>query len=220
MWYGCYLSVKIDETGVTSFERWFCKLFLHDSPLDDYGKLHVANLCYNLWKLRSASIFSGAVTDPFSMVSTTNATAAEFWSANQDNEPAVAFKDSVPHVSLPPTLDEIKVNCDGSYLQSSGNAGIGIIWRNHPGIFIKGWCERVTDNSGLMAKIIACQKAVSLMQSDYHRHNVIEIDCQDFYKALSFKSCVNCNWLYHGMIADLIKSVECYPFLHLSLVRR
>ncbi|XP_054778114.1 uncharacterized protein LOC129286115 [Prosopis cineraria] len=39
----------------------------------------------------------------------------------------------------PPTVGEVEVNCDGSFLRSFGFAGIGIIWRDHNSSFIKGY---------------------------------------------------------------------------------
>ena len=47
----------------------------------------------------------------------------------------------------------LKINCDGSYVESGGCAGIGIVVRNDEGKMVHGICAKVKADCALVAEL-------------------------------------------------------------------
>lgn len=206
---------------MSSFKSLCCVFLLDDSPLDDFGKAYVACLCWNIWKTRSTSVFSAMEINPIKVITDTDATVREFWTVN--------YKETVPNSpsahhnikwSPPAQGNNIKINCDGSFSTNSGKASIGVVCRDFNGNFLKGWGKSVLANSSFMTQLLACSKAIDIAAEFQNQNVTFEMDCLELFRAITTKSTASYDWLYHGMMTDLLSCIESNTFISFSFIKR
>ncbi|KAF7824162.1 vinorine synthase-like [Senna tora] len=67
-------------------------------------------------------------------------------------------------VWVPPLSGTIKFNIDGAFSESSGDAGIGVIARDHEGMILDGCADKCCSSSALMSEALAARKAMELVK--------------------------------------------------------
>lgn len=82
IWFGSPLCLTLDPLHISSFDNW-CSHFLSDkSPFDAYEKAYITCLCWNIWKIISASVLNATALNPICVLCTTKVAVEEYWTTN------------------------------------------------------------------------------------------------------------------------------------------
>ena len=80
----------------------------------------------------------------------------------------------------------IKINTDGAFIEASGEAGIGVIIRNHLGqVILSGW--KYIDKGGSVEQVeaLACREGLALAAEWAPGQAIVESDCSTVIKYLA-----------------------------------
>ncbi|XP_043705219.1 uncharacterized protein LOC122655032 [Telopea speciosissima] len=112
------------------------------------GKAEVLSLfafiCWHLWLACNDLVFNQRVRSPIEVFN--RAHQAHF---------RILQRESSSFSADSPPLGYLKLNCDASYIPSSGSGGFGIVIRNHEGAPIMAYSEPFKASSSLMAEALA-----------------------------------------------------------------
>ncbi|KAF7823513.1 reverse transcriptase [Senna tora] len=161
-WFVSPLSLKMDLLKVCRVEDWLACVFAKNSTLDDWDKAILACTCWQIWKSRCSLVFQGEGLVPFQVARRACAMAEEFWLVN--NFPLSLPGGSVLHLGkekaswVRPERNMIKINCDGAFSEDSGEAGIGVVARDHKASIIVGWMKVALPLPLLWLKLLPARK--------------------------------------------------------------
>jgi ribonuclease HI len=160
--------------------RLACHAELKGWLLDWIGKAHqkelelAFTLIYNLWQARNDARETQQLQDPAAIVRKSIAAVEEWHSlrarpANTATKPIMRWQ--------APSDGWCKVNTDGAYKNAEGNAGGGVVVRDHHGGFLAGACHfftNVADAEG--AELHACRQGLLLARRLQVAKVVLETD--------------------------------------------
>ncbi|XVE77715.1 hypothetical protein DITRI_Ditri13aG0085300 [Diplodiscus trichospermus] len=154
--------------AMTSFDRWFLSLmesFVKEKEDKEFILATIGFTCWGIWKERCTAIFSKKIIVVQEAIGRIRASISEFLSLKK----ALSSFVFVPRVrqqqedfwSAPPR-DWIKINCDGSFLPTNGNASIGVVIQDHHGRLIDGLNREIKAESALVAEAWAVLEGINL----------------------------------------------------------
>ncbi|KAK9931139.1 hypothetical protein M0R45_018433 [Rubus argutus] len=77
---------------------------------------------------------------------------------------------------IPPLIGWVKINTDGSWKSTSGQAGYGAVFRDYKGAFLGAFCSSLNIPSSVAAEVIAVIKAIELAWIRDWKHVWLEVD--------------------------------------------
>ncbi|XP_010046539.2 uncharacterized protein LOC104435503 [Eucalyptus grandis] len=139
----------------------------------------IAALLWRIWKARNSFIFRHKWPNPLLVVE--EALAQVRISAPSSQPLLCTDRASSPpdHLWRPPDPDEIKLNIDGAYHQTTSQGAMACIFRDHTGTFLHGFTCDYTANSALHSEIQALLHTLDylLQNGKHHQRLVLESDC-------------------------------------------
>lgn len=139
---------------------------------------------YQLWLARNNARDAAMIENPMAIASRA-LTLVEEWH-EVHSKPAVEASVKQKEKWSPPDEGWLKVNTDGSFSNSDGHGGGGVVVRDHNGAFIAGathFFPAAVDAEG--AEILACRRAVELAKEIGCRNLLLESDCANAVKKLN-----------------------------------
>jgi ribonuclease HI len=155
---------------------------------------------YQAWLARNEAIDNDKIEDP-TLIAKRALHLLEEWHSVHGLKQA---KTPTPKERwLPPEQGWTKVNADGAFVKFAGNGGGGVVVRDHDGRFLAGsshFSPSLLDPE--QAELLACQKALELMEKLKLKKVIVELDSEVVVSKL--KS-VEVDRSVHGILVEEIK---------------
>ncbi|XP_028778517.1 uncharacterized protein LOC114735028 [Neltuma alba] len=220
-WFGYSMGIYISPRNIKNLGFWLEEFQLLNDSDFDYSKAYVASMLWAIWKLRCRMTFEQVEPSPSEAMEMTNRAMKEYWEVNSLFPKAPTFAEPEASYKWRKLQSHtLKLNCDDAFCKKNGKGGIGIVCRDSEGLFIKGWAEQVSAYSAFHTEMLAICKAVQLVEEWGMQSVIIEMDCQDLYKAVTQCSFRHCPWSLHGLLIEITDPVQNRSLVSFSLIPR
>ncbi|XP_022717858.1 uncharacterized protein LOC111276389 [Durio zibethinus] len=113
----------------------------------------------------------------------------------------------------------LKMNCDGTFIESNRRAGIGIVIRDESGNMVDGIGKQVKVGSALAAKALAVRIVLELVAARKFKTVIMEMEYKVLYSHFQ-RTNENYNWRIRPILREIMKLWWELPEKQLKLVKR
>ncbi|KAK4274243.1 hypothetical protein QN277_017497 [Acacia crassicarpa] len=131
----------------------------------------------------------------------------DFWVTSDQKHSNPEVRSVVPKhlvVWSPPSAGTLKYNCDGAFPGRDSDAAIGVICRDHFGVFKWGFVDKVKSISAFMTEALALKRALMLAVDLGHDKVIFETDCLSLTKCVHAKAPDLVDWRCRSIIFDIV----------------
>lgn len=120
----------------------------------------VAGILWLVWKARNSYVFQRGKPNPGTIVDDALALHKSFAIQSHAARSLTKKGCDVPYAWMPPGKGLLKLNVDGSWVDSSSEASIAGICRDAHGVSIAGYVKKIRADSAELAETLALREAL------------------------------------------------------------
>ncbi|KAF7802436.1 reverse transcriptase [Senna tora] len=205
LWFGSMFCARWNRFEVRRVDEWWCNLLLGDGKVDDWIASLFAYTCWHIWKPRCRKVFEHEEVDSAFVIQRSFADAAKFWNLNGLMDDVLNCGKGLVDRSVwsPPVGNDLKINCDASFLPDFGVTGLGVVIRNCNGEVIVGRSIRSSAFSVNVAEALALKEALKTALELNLMNFSVESDCRDLVKAVNSKD-LKWDWCCSEIVKEIL----------------